>query len=100
MPQLSTKTRWWIGGFAFVLPLVAAVVAGVVAGSSASSGASVVALFDLFFASVVVAAGTTAYLALTASGPLMRRLGLGVLVWSMLSVEVWCALLWILRGLQ
>lgn len=100
MMQLSAKKRWWIGGFAFALPLVVAIVTDVVAGSSASSGSSVIALFNLFVASVVAAAGVTAYLAMTAPAPLVRRIGLGIVIWLLLAIEAWCALLWTLRGLH
>ena len=98
--MLSAKTRWGLCALAFFLPLVAAIVMDVEASSSASSGQNVVALFNLFIASAIVAAGGTAAAIMTAPLQLWRRFGLIVLVWFMLFLEVGGELLWLLRGLH
>jgi hypothetical protein len=92
--------RGWIGGLAFVLPLLVAILTDVVAGSASSNGSDVVPLFDLFVASVVVATGVTGIVIMAASGSLVRRLVLAAVVWIMLLLEVAGSLLWLLRGLD
>ena len=98
--MLSAKTRWVLCALAFFLPLVAAIAMEVDASSSVSSGQNVVALFDLFIVSAIVAAAGTAAAIMTAPLRLWRRFGLILLVWFLLFLEVAGAMLWLLRGLH
>ena len=98
--MLSAMKRWWIGGLAFVAPLLVAVGMDVLGSSQMSSGASAAVGLELFAASVVFAAGATAFLAITAPTPPGRRLGLLAVLWAMLLVEGYCTTLWMLRGMD
>jgi len=96
----SPMSRRWIAAIAFALPLLTAILTDLIGSSDASSGASAVLLFELFVASVVVAAALIAFTTMTAPKPIGRRLALLAVIWSLLFLEAGCALLWILRGLD
>ena len=95
---MRSTTRWWMGGLAFVLPLLLGILTDLVASAKAFSDLSIDVVFELFVASVFVAAGVTGYVSLTAPVALGKRLGLVALIWLMLLLEAYCTMLWILRG--
>ncbi len=95
---MRSTTRWWSGGLAFVLPLFLGGLTDLVASSTAFSNLGIDVVFELFVASVFVAAGVIAYVAMTAPISVGKRLGLVAVFWLMLFVEAYCTMLWILRG--
>jgi hypothetical protein len=89
------KKPWWICALALVSPLLAGIATDTIA-----TDPNMVAWFDLFVASAIMAAGATGFAIITASFSLGRRLGLLALIWLMLLLEVGGTLLWLLRGLH
>jgi hypothetical protein len=98
--MLSMKYRKLIGTGAFALPPMVALLMDAIGSSEVSSGASAAALVEMFVASAVFATAVIAFTIMTAPKPVGTRLGFLAIALALLFLEVWCALLWILRGLD
>ena len=97
----SNSFKWSVGGAAFLLPVLVGILANFLAGASSSNAAETINLLLILFAgSVICAAIVPAVFILRASIPLAGRLGLTVLLWCFLFLEVYIVILWSLRGLH
>ena len=98
--MLTHAKRTSIVALAFILPLLVGIAINAYAASSQSNGSNAVAAFGLFAASAIAAALVSAAMVMTGRKSLAWRLGMTVFVWLLLAVEVWCTLLWLLRGID
>lgn len=97
----AKSIRWSVGSAAFFLPAAVGILGDALerlpSFNSPQSSRLVVLLFGL---SVFVAAAIPAGLALEAPIPVLRRLGLVVLLWGLLCLQVVVLIAWSMRGLH